>query len=71
MPCGELVQTWGRSWGELTLRCGPCVGNFGPSTGTPGCPPAPCTGPVDKKPPPTCGDGVIHGIHRPYYYVHE
>ncbi|GHF73525.1 hypothetical protein GCM10018783_48840 [Streptomyces griseosporeus] len=42
--------------------------NFPFSTETPGCPPAPPTGAVDKIPALSWANVVIHGIHRPYYY---
>src|SRR5690606_8682965 len=67
-PCGKDAETWGRCWGELAPTCARDVQNFPFSTETPGCPLPPPTGPVDKIWALTCGNRVIHGIHRPYYY---
>ncbi|GAA2794266.1 hypothetical protein GCM10010505_22080 [Kitasatospora aburaviensis] len=44
------------------------MGNAPLSTAGPVRPQPPSTPTVDKKRGLTCGNGVIHGFHRPYYY---
>jgi len=52
----------------VTPGCAWGVQNFLFSTERASYPPPPPTGSVDKISRLSCENGVIHGIHSPYYY---